>query len=222
MVSGAFCTWMKSSMFSGIGSSRAAKGSEVIRFCAPTRRSTPSSSCQPSGVQCAVRASTRSTSRKSELISSTVSPSMDLPTGSSRAMRKKRVSEERYQIWVCRWRCRGSCPRIFTRSTSSALALMSGRAVSWKTTARTLMTPATSEDGQARAVEADPGGLERVELSLAGEGQEQEHGGDQHDQRQPLVELAGHPVQEVLEDRDRRAAWSAGSGRGSAAGPRPR
>ena len=148
MVSGAFCTWMKSSMFSGIGIRRVANGSDVTRFCGPIWRSTPSTSCQPSGVHCAVRASTRSTSRKSGLISSTVSPSMDLPTGSRRAMRKKRVSEERYQIWVWRWRCRGSCPRIFTRSTSSAFALMSGSATSWKTTARTLMAPATSRMGR--------------------------------------------------------------------------
>ena len=96
----------------------------------------------------------------------------------------------------------GSCPRIFTRSTSSALALMSGSAVSWKTTASTLMSARHQQDGQARPVEAHPGRLERVELALAGEGEEQEHGGDQHDHRQALVELAGQPVEEVLEDRD--------------------
>ena len=123
-----------------------------------------------------------------------------LPTGSSSSMRKKRVSEERYQIWVWRWRWRGSWPRIFTRSTSSALALMSGSTVSWKTTASDADGAGHQEDGQARPVEADAGRLERVELALAGEGEEEEHGGDQHDHRQPLVELAGQPVEEVLED----------------------
>ena len=148
MVSGAFCTWMKSSMCSGIGSSRESNISEVIRFCGPTRRNTPSVSCQPALDHWADRASSRSTRRKSRLISSTVSPSIDLPTGSSRAMRKKRVSEERYQIWVWRCRCRGSWPRIFTRSTSSERALMSGRSASWKITAATLIAPATMRIGR--------------------------------------------------------------------------
>ena len=63
-------------------------------------------------------------------------------------MRKKRESEERYQIWVCRCRWRGSWPRILTRSTSSDLALMSGSVVSWNVTARTLIAPATSRIGR--------------------------------------------------------------------------
>ena len=83
-------------------------------------------------------------------------------------MRKKRVSEARYQIWVWRCRCRGMRPRILTRSTSSALALRSGSAASWKTTAATLMRPAVSRIGQAGPVEADARGLEGVELALRG------------------------------------------------------
>ncbi len=60
------------------------------------------------------------------------------------------------------------------------------------------------EDRQARPVEAHARRLHRVQLALAGEGEEEEDGRDQHDHRQALVELVGQPVDEVLEDGGER------------------
>ena len=57
------------------------------------------------------------------------------------------------------------------------------------------------QDREADAVEADARGLEGIELALPGEGQEQEHGGDEHDERQALVQLGRQVVGEVLDDQ---------------------
>ena len=57
------------------------------------------------------------------------------------------------------------------------------------------MQKATRRDGQARLIQADACGLERVELVLLGQGHEEEHRRDQHDDGQALVERAGQPVE---------------------------
>ena len=75
-------------------------------------------------------------------------PSMDFSTGSRSAIRKNRVSDARYQIWLCRCRWRGMRPRILTLSTSSAFAFSSGSAASWKMTAATLIAAAVSRIGR--------------------------------------------------------------------------
>ena len=59
---------------------------------------------------------------------------------------------------------------------------------------------AEEDDGRADAIEADPRRLERGELLVAGEREEQEDRRDEHHDRQPVVQPGGQAVDEVLED----------------------
>jgi hypothetical protein len=74
---------------------------------------------------------------------------MERSAGSSTPIRQKRVSVERYQSWLRFGGGRGNPPRIFTRSTSSARALMPGSAVSLEGGGGEAQDEREEEDGRA-------------------------------------------------------------------------
>src|SRR5262245_51550102 len=94
-------TSMKSLMCSGNAIKRLSNASGRTRFAPSMWRRMPPVTCQPSGVQLAFFASRRWTSFQSRSMSSAWRPSIDFSTGSIRVTLMKRVSDDRYQIWLC-------------------------------------------------------------------------------------------------------------------------
>ncbi len=205
MIAGGVCTTVKSSMCSGIRRVRRSNG-RVTPSSLPftTCRTNPCDSSQPAAVKRALRASSRLTSWKFASTSRTRRPSIERSTGSSSSIRQKRVSLERYQSWFRFWRCRGTPPAdrhpihlVRPRVDDGEQRLLEE--------ARTHAQRRREEQhGDTHPVQAHPRRLQRVQLVGARQREEEEHGGHQHHDGQPVVERAGQAIDEVLDDVDER------------------